>query len=113
MISIRIHLLAKEGKLNELRQVVQDLSQRIAMEAGCLGCRVFQSTGNECELVLIEEWEDLESVKAHIASDNMSILTGAGTILTESIRVCPEQHPKIPAIKNIYKKRFSPKLNRG
>jgi hypothetical protein len=40
----------------------------------------------------------------------MSILAGAGTILTESIRVYPEQDPKIQAIKNTYKKRFSAKF---
>jgi len=109
MISIRIHLLANMGKQNELRQALENLSQRIATEAGCLGCRVFQSTGNERELVLIEEWENLESVHAHVASDNMSILKGAGTILTESIRVYPERDRKIQTIKEIYRKRFSPK----
>ena len=75
-----------------------------------MGCRVFQSTSNECELVLIEEWKDIESVHAHVASSNMSILAGAGTILTESIRVYPERDPKVQALKNIYKTRFSPKF---
>ncbi len=109
MISIRIHLLANKGNENELRQALEDLSQRIAMEVGCLGCRVFQSTNNACEVVLIEEWENLESVQAHIASGNISILAGAGTVLTESIRVYPEQNQEIQAIKNIYIKRFSTK----
>jgi len=68
MISIRIHFLADRTKQNELRQALEELSQRITMEAGCLGCRVFQSTSNECELVLIEEWENFESIQAHVAS---------------------------------------------
>jgi len=110
MISIRIHLLANKGKQNELRQAIENLSQRMVMEVGCLGCRVFQSTSNECELVLIEEWDNLESVQAHIASSNMSILVGAGKILTQSIRVCPERDPEIQTLKNIYKTRFSPKI---
>ena len=108
MISIRIHLLANKGKQNELRQAIENLSQRIIMEAGCLGCRVFQNTSNECELDLIEEWDNLESAKAHIASSNMSILAGAGKILTQSIRVYPERDPEIQMLKNIYKTRFSP-----
>jgi len=110
MISIRIHLLANKGKQNELRQALEHLSQRIVMEVGCLGCRVFQSTSNECELVLIEEWKDLESVQTHVGFSNMSILTGAGTILVESIRVYPERDPKIQELKNIYNTRFSPKI---
>lgn len=113
MIGIRIHLLANKGKQGELRQAVEDLSQRIAMESGCLGCRVFQSTGDARELVLIEEWENLESVQAHIASGNMAILAGAGTLLTEKIRVYPEEDPKIQAIKDLFKKRFSTKFNTG
>ena len=110
MIGIRIHLLANQGKQNELRQAVEDLSRRIAMESGCLGCRVFQSTCNKRELVLIEEWQNLESIQAHVSFSNMAILAGAGTILAESIRVYPEQEPKIQAIETMYKKRFSPKL---
>lgn len=111
MISIRIHLLANKGKQNELRQTMENLGQRIAMENGCLGCRVFQCTSNETELVLIEEWEDFESIHAHIASDNMSVLVGAGTVLTDSIRVYPERDEKTQTIKNIYKKRFSPRIS--
>ena len=110
MISIRIHLLASKGKQRELRQAVEDLSQRIVMEVGCLGCRVFHSTSNECELVLIEEWENLESIQAHIASSNMSILAGAGKMLTESIRVYPERDQETQVLKNIYKTRFSSEL---
>jgi len=110
MISVRIHLVASKGKQGELRQVVENISQRIVMEDGCLGCRVFQSTSNECELVLIGEWETLENVRAHVASGNMAVLVGAGTILTDSIRVYPEGDPDIQVLKNIYETRFSPKL---
>ena len=110
MISVRIHLMANQGKQRELRQTIENLSQRIAGEFGCLGCRVFQSTSNECELVLIEEWENLESAQAHIASSNMAILAGAGTILTESIRVHPERDPDMQVLKNVFKAHFSPKF---
>jgi len=113
MISIRIHLLANKGKQNELRQGLEILSQRIVTELGCLGCRVFQSTSNECELVLIEDWENLESIQAHVASCNMSILAGAGKMLTESIRVYPERDPEIQVLKNVYETRFSPNLKTG
>lgn len=85
MIIIRIHLSANQGKQNELPQALEKLGRRIAMEVGSLGCRAFQSTGNDCEPLLIGQWEILESVQVHVASRNMSILAGAGTILTESI----------------------------
>ena len=110
MISVRIHLMANQGKQKELRQAIENLSQRILREYGCLGCRVFQSTSNDCELVLIEEWENLESAQAHVASGNMAILAGAGTILTESIRVYPEQDPDIHILENVFKAHFSPNL---
>jgi len=107
MISIRIHLLADRGKQNELRQTVENISQRIASEAGCLACRVFQSMSSDRELVLIEDWENLDAIHAHIESDNMSILAGAGTILTESIGVYPERDSNIREIKDIFRKRFA------
>ena len=110
MISVRIHMMANQGKQRELRQTIENLSQRIAGEYGCLGCRVFQSTSNECELVLIEEWESLDSAQAHIASTSMAILAGAGTILTESIRVYPERDPDMQILKNVFKEHFSPKF---
>ena len=69
---------------------------------------MFQSTSNECELVLIEEWENIESAQAHIASSNMAILAGAGTILTESIRVYPERDPDMQVLKNVFKTQIIP-----
>lgn len=110
MISVRIHLMANEGKQRELRQTIENLSQKIAGENGCLGCRVFQSTSNASELVLIEEWENLESAQAHIASSNLAILAGAGTILTESIRVYPERDPDIQNLRKVFKANFALKL---
>ena len=110
MISVRIHLMANQGKQRELRQTIETLSQRIAGEFGCLGCRVFQSTSNERELVLIEEWENFESARAHIAASNMAILAGAGTILTQSIRVYPERDPDIQVLQNVFKAHFSTKF---
>ena len=110
MISVRIHLMAVQGKQRELQQAIENLSQKIVGEYGCLGCRVFQSTSNDCELVLIEEWENLESAQAHVASGNMAILAGAGTILTDSIRVYPERDPDIQILENVLKAHFSQDL---
>jgi quinol monooxygenase YgiN len=110
MISVRIHLVASKGKQRELRQAVETISQKIVMEDGCLGCQIFQSTSDEHELVLIGEWETLENAWAHVASGNMAVLVGAGTILADSIRVYPERDLDIQVLKNIYEKRFSPKL---
>jgi len=110
MIGIRIHLMANKGKQEELRQAVETIMQRISMEDGCMGCRVFKSLSNESELVLIEEWENLEAVQAHASSGNMAILAGAGTVLTESIRVYPERDPDIQNLKNLLKARFALRL---
>ena len=110
MISVRIHLMANQGKQRELRQTIENLSHRIAGEFGCLGCRVFQSTSNERELVVIEEWENLDSARAHIGSSNMAILAGAGTILTESIRVYPERDPAMHYLRDVFNAHFSPKF---
>ena len=110
MISIRIHLVASKGKQEELRQAVENLSQKIILEDGCLECRVFQNTSNKSELVVIGDWKNLETAKAHVSSDNMSILAGAGTILADNIRVYPERDPDIQGLKTVFKARFSPKF---
>lgn len=112
MIGVRIHLMANTGKQKELRQVVETIMQRIIMEDGCLGCRAFQSLSNESELVLIEEWENLEAAQTHATSETIAILAGAGTILTERIRVYPEQDPDIQNLREIFKARFPLKLTK-
>ena len=110
MISIRIHLTANKGKQGELRQALETIRQSIIMEDGCLGCRVFQSLSNESELVLIEEWQNIDAAQTHVSSDNMAILAGAGNILTESIRVYPEQDPDIQNLREVFKARFALRL---
>lgn len=110
MISLRIHLIANQGKQGELRQTIENLSQRIAGELGCQRCWVFQSTSDQCEMVLIEEWENLESALAHVSSGNMAILAGAGTILTKDIRVYPERDPDMQMLENVFKAHFSQKF---
>lgn len=110
MISIRIHLTANKGKQRELQQALETIMQRIIMEDGCLGCRVFQCLSNESELVVIEEWENIDAAQTHVSSGNMAILAGAGTVLTESIRVYPERDPDIHNLKNVIKARFALRL---
>lgn len=110
MISVRIHLMASKGKQKELQQAVEAIMHRISMEDGCLGCRVFKSLSNESELALIEEWENFEAAQAHASSGNLAILAGAGTVLTESIRVYPERDPDIQNLKNVITARFALRL---
>ena len=87
MITVRIHLSAGRGKQTELFQVVGDLSRKIARETGCMGCQFYQNPENADELVVIEEWKDETTARAHIESENLALLVGACSVLTQKVSV--------------------------
>ena len=87
MITVVIHLTARRGKKTELIQAFGSLSRKIAKEAGCMNCHFYQNPENVNELMIIEEWEDEPMARAHLESDNLSLMAGASSVLTQKVNV--------------------------
>ena len=87
MINVRIHLTARHGKQIELFQSVGALCRKISRESGCISCRFYQNPENDDELVVIEEWEDETVAREHLESENLALLVGASSVLTQNVSV--------------------------
>ncbi len=64
-----LHLMAmfnaKEGKSDELRELLERLIEPTRAEAGCLDYRLMADTENERKFVFVEEWRDSAALDAH------------------------------------------------
>ena len=87
MIIIRIRLTARKDKQHELLQTAESLSVRITQEKGCLNCQVYQSTSNPFEILISEEWDSEEATNRHLESDSLTVLAGAGSILSAKVEI--------------------------
>jgi quinol monooxygenase YgiN len=70
-------------KRMELSQTIHSLSDSIRMEQGCRRCDFCQSLDDEDRLFLLEEWDEPESFKRHLKSENYRVLRGAMTLLKQ------------------------------
>jgi quinol monooxygenase YgiN len=68
----------------ELLQAIGSLTRAIRTKKGCRRCDFFQSLENENGLCLIEEWNTLEDLRAHLKSEHFKVLRGAMNLLQES-----------------------------
>ena len=87
MITISVHLIARPDSHLELMQVIEHLAERIALEAGCISCRVYRNTRNESEFVVLQKWENEKVAQVHLQSENLAVLVGAGSVLTHDLYV--------------------------
>jgi quinol monooxygenase YgiN len=106
MITVRIHLTARHGKQTELLQAFGDLSQKIAREPGCISCRFYQSPENTDELVVIEEWEDEILARVHLESENLALLVGASSVLTQKVGIVLGNDPSTRNLKQSFEERL-------
>ena len=67
----------------ELSQTIALLIVSIRTEKGCQRCDFCQSTEDENELWLLEEWDTQENLKSHLKSERFRVLRGAMNLLRE------------------------------
>ena len=106
MIHVSINLVAHPGKQDELMQSIRVLKDKIATETGCLACRVFQNPDNTTEFVVFEQWENEKLAHAHLGSENLAVLVGAGAVLSKDIRVSLSEESSIASMEQVFHKRI-------
>jgi quinol monooxygenase YgiN len=83
MILVTIRMKVFPEKRMELSQTIALLMGDIRTENGCKRCDFCQSTEDENQLCLLEEWDTKESLKTHLKSGHFRVLRGAMNLLKE------------------------------
>jgi quinol monooxygenase YgiN len=83
MILVIMRMKVIPSKRAELLDAIVSLTGFIRVKKGCRSCDFCQSLQNENELCLIEEWDTLEDLTAHLKSEHFSVLRGAMILLKE------------------------------
>jgi quinol monooxygenase YgiN len=83
MILAIIRMKVLPEKRLELSQTVASLISSIRMEKGCNRYDFYQSTEDENELLLLEEWDTQENLMSHLKSERFRVLRGAMNLLRE------------------------------
>jgi quinol monooxygenase YgiN len=83
MILALIRMAVLPEKRMELSQTIVSLMGSIRTEKGCSRCEFCQSTEDENQLFLLEEWDTQENLKRHLKSGRFKVLRGAMNLLRE------------------------------
>lgn len=70
MVKIIAKNFVKQGKVEQVLILAKELVQETLKENGCISYEMYQSEGDENVLTMIEQWENKEVLKAHMASEH-------------------------------------------
>ncbi|HEX3100409.1 MAG TPA: antibiotic biosynthesis monooxygenase family protein [Pyrinomonadaceae bacterium] len=82
MVVTTTKIFVRPERRKEFFQTLAPLVQRILSEKGCMDTRVFEETGKENSLILIQEWDSPDSWNDHRAGENFSVLLGLVMVLS-------------------------------
>ena len=68
-------------KKKELYQTILPLLDSIRREKGCLKCNFYFDVGNNCESLLLGEWESETDLNKHLQSPHFALLSAAISVL--------------------------------
>ena len=77
MIIIRISILARDDKRNELLSSCQYIVGKTRQEKDCKKCNVYQDSINENIIAIEQIWEQRPSLDNYFQSDHFTALLGA------------------------------------
>lgn len=81
MVVATIRVLVPQNKRQEMFQTLESLTESIRNQPGCLNYHFYVEIGNENSMCVVEEWDSLEDLEAHILSRDFSVLFGALNLL--------------------------------
>ncbi len=68
MIIFTLHLTISSKIKDEVLHIVHSLIGPTEAYPSCIRCRLYDDTGNNNEILLLEEWESQEELEQHIRS---------------------------------------------
>jgi quinol monooxygenase YgiN len=87
MILVTLQMEVLPEKRMELTQTIASLIGSIRADRGCKRCSFCQSTEDENEFWLLEEWDTEENLKNHLKSGRFRVLRGAMNLLKEPYEI--------------------------
>jgi quinol monooxygenase YgiN len=58
------------AKIDEVRKILGSIVERIRVNAGCIGCSVYQDVDNKHLIVFEEKWRSNEDLQRHLRSED-------------------------------------------
>jgi len=95
-IRLLVPLTALPGKRDELITIFSSLAAEVHQERGCEEYELYQSTIEPDRMVLLEQWNDEDSLAAHAENNrrrnlNFSNLRAEGTVPMERYIMSPSK----------------------
>ncbi len=82
-VRVVMRLRAKAETVEQLKQVLFDLSSASSKEDGCHSYKVFLNQSDPLDLVLYETWRDQASVDAHLTTAHVQQAFAKGLLLLD------------------------------
>jgi quinol monooxygenase YgiN len=98
VILVTLSIAVPPGRREEIVQVFWSLMGPVRVEAGCLGCGLYQAVSNEDVLVYAEEWETPEQLERHVRSARYERLL---SIMEASIRPPVLRYHMVSGVKGL------------
>lgn len=70
MIKVIAKNFAKETKIEKVLELAKELIETTVKEDGCIKYEMYQDEKNPCVLIMIEEWETIETLNNHMSSEH-------------------------------------------
>lgn len=74
MIRVVAKNFLKEGKKEEAIKIFKKLVEMTVIEKGCIEYEVFEDIKNPNTLTMLEQWESMEDLTAHMNSEHFKTL---------------------------------------
>ncbi len=96
MIHLVVTMMIKEGSMEEFMEAARELRHQVRREPGCHGYEYtvdlqspldIQEPVQENRVTLIEKWESLEALQAHLATPHMKAASPRMEALREGIAI--------------------------
>lgn len=82
MIRVVAHLRSKPETIKETREALEGFIDPTLAEAGCVYYELMQNNADPTDFTFVEEWENDESLDAHLQSPHiLAFLERAGELL--------------------------------
>ena len=89
-----VRRLIKEGQIDEVKKIYEELVTLTRKENGCISYRLFQDITNPRLLALIEEWKSDEALDLHLQTEHFKRLVPKLNELTEK-KYDPEKYSQL------------------
>jgi len=70
MIKVMAKFFAKEDKIENILELAKILVEETVKEDGCINYEMYQDVKDPSTLIMIEEWETIEALNNHMASEH-------------------------------------------